>query len=139
MSSISFDPFGKYLFVLLRNNHLEIYNTLNYQKQKTINLSPVNVKINPIREIRSGGWSPDYGNFVIPSLDDSRINISFNLSRKYDFQIRNVYMGHCSAISCCKFNPKLYKYNSDITKIFAMGDSTGNISIWRIGLSSTYP
>ena len=49
MSSLSFDPFGKYLFVLLRNNNLEIYNTLNFQKQKTINLSPVGYKVNPIR------------------------------------------------------------------------------------------
>ena len=75
---------------------------------------------------------------MIPSLDDSRINLAFNLSRKADFQIKNIYMGHCSAISCCKFNPKLFKFNGEITKIVAMGDSSGNISIWRVGLNKDY-
>ncbi len=83
---------------------------LNYEKYKSVRLSPEGMKINPIKEIRVPSWSPDFSNFVCPSLDDSRINLAVNLSRTKDFKARNIFMGHCASISCCKFNPKLYKW-----------------------------
>jgi hypothetical protein len=70
---------------------------------------------------------------VCPSLDDSRINLAINLSRSKDFKAKNIFMGHCTSISCCKFNPKLYKWKGEVTSIVAMGDSAGNVSFWRVG------
>jgi hypothetical protein len=40
VSSISYDPFGKYLIILLRNNVLNVYNSTSFEKQKEIPLSP---------------------------------------------------------------------------------------------------
>lgn len=40
VSSISYDPFGKYLLVLIRSNVLYIYNSNSLAKIKEVELSP---------------------------------------------------------------------------------------------------
>ena len=66
------------------------------------------------------------------------MNVAINLSRTKDFKSKNIFIGHCTSISCCKFSPKLYKWNGEITAIVAMGDSAGNVSIWRVGSKTSY-
>eukprot|EP00919_Chromeraceae_sp_WS-2016_P000181 GHVR01000459.1.p3 GENE.GHVR01000459.1~~GHVR01000459.1.p3 ORF type:complete len:113 (-),score=3.06 GHVR01000459.1:1624-1962(-) len=110
MSSLSFDPFGKYILVLLRNNNLIIYNANSLLKIKQINLSPCLKDSLSIKENIIMSWSPDFNEFAIPSLNDKICPIAVNLSRKDHFSVKNIYLGHCSTIICCKFNPKLFNW-----------------------------
>lgn len=113
VSSISFDPFGKYLLLLIRNNVLLVYSSTSLTKIREVNLSPKAnslENINTVKEIRQMGWSPDFNELVCPSLDDSKIAIALRLSRNNNFGVRNIYFGHVSSISCAQFNPKLYDF-----------------------------
>ena len=112
--SISFDPFGKYLLLLLRNNILYIYNASSLSKVKEVPLSPNTNKkesINTVRDIRGMGWSPDFNYLVCPSLDDSKVSVAVNLSRSGGFRFKQGFLGHVSSISCAKFNPNLYEHD----------------------------
>ena len=135
VSGISFDPFGKYLVILLRNNVISVYNTSNLSKVKEIPLSPTDPhnNTNTVKEIRIMDWSPDFNHLICPSLDDSKVSLALNLSRNSGFKIRQAFLGHVSSLSCSSFNPNLYEFQGEVTSILALGDSHGVISLWRIG------
>ena len=108
---ISFDPFGKYLIVLLRNNVVIAYNSNDLTKMREVMLSPQASSKNnlfTVREIRTMSWSPDFNNLVCPSLDDSKVSLALNLCRSSGFKVGQAFLGHVSSISCAKFNPNLY-------------------------------
>lgn len=111
VSSISYDPFGKYLVLLLRSNIIYLYNSSSLSQIREIPLSP-NAKTlhnaNTVKELRVMTWSPDFTNLVCPSLDDSKIALALGFSRSNNFKVRQVFLGHVSSISCACFNPNLY-------------------------------
>ena len=134
--AISFDPFGKYLLLLLRNNILYVHNATSLEKIKEIPLSlNLNTKenISTVRETRVMDWSPDFNYFVCPSLDDNKVSLALNLSRSGGFRVKQAFLGHVSSISSVKFNPNLYEFNKEVCSILALGDSHGVVSIWRVG------
>jgi WD40 repeat protein len=136
ISSISYDPFGKYLLLLVRNNIVYIYNSISLGKVSEVALSPkaeTLENINTVKETRNMGWSPDFNYLVCPSLDDSRISLAINLCRSNNFKVQNVFYGHVSSISCAKFSPNLYEFEGQPTSIVAIGDSHGVVSLWRVG------
>lgn len=136
LSGMSYDPFGKYLLLLLRNNIVYVYNSSSLTKIREVLLSP---DASPSRnvtthvEVRTMGWSPDFNHLVCPSLDDNKIALAMDLCRTNNFKIRQVFLGHASSIICAQFNPNLYEYEGDITSILAIGDSCGVVSLWRVG------
>ena len=88
------------------------------------------------RPERKIAWSPDCAYIVCPSYEDVEIPIACVLSRKKDFELEACLAGPSSSISCIAFQEVIYK--DETTKsgycIFAMGDSEGNISIWRTNM-----
>lgn len=113
VSGISFDPFGKYLLLLLMNNIVYVYNSSNLSKVREVPLSPSadpNQNSNTVKEIRMMGWSPDFHHMVCPSLDDSKVSLALDLSRSGGFKVRQAFLGHVSSISCASFNPNLYEF-----------------------------
>ena len=109
--SISFDPFGKYLLLLLRNNILYVHNANSLEKVKEVALSPgasEKESIATVKENRIMSWSPDFNFLVCPSLDDNKVSLAINISRGGGFRVKNVFFGHISSISSAKFNPTLY-------------------------------
>jgi WD40 repeat protein len=109
--AISYDPFGKYLLLLLRNNMVYLYNSSSLSKIREVPLSPEASpleNVNTVKELRVMGWSPDFNHLVCPSLDDSKVAVALNFSRNNSFKVRQAFLGHVSSISCSRFNPNLY-------------------------------
>lgn len=134
----NFDPFGKYIVVLLLGNALELYDAHTLDKIRSINLAETKNDVPTLRDHRLGDWSPEYGFFVCPNLNDSRLPIALVFDRNRNFNIKEILIGHQATISCAKFNPNVYEFESDTTFILAVGDSSGCLSLWRIGKTKSY-
>lgn len=138
---LSFDPFGKYLLVLLRDNILQVYNSSSLALQHQVPLSPgasTGLNVSTVKDIRQLGWSPDFAHVLCPSLDDSCVSLSLSLSRSNQFGVRQAFFGHVSSISGGQFSPNLYRFEGEVTSILALGDSHGVVSLWRVGSTKVY-
>lgn len=114
VAAISYDPFGKYLLILVHSNILYVYNCTSLAKLQEIPLSPSahpDKNISTVKEIRTMSWSPDFNYLVCPSIDDSKVSLAFALCRSANFKITYAFFGHASSISCASFSPILYEWN----------------------------
>ena len=138
--ALVWDPLDRYIAMLCFDNNVYIRKLSELGSvYKKVSL---NVKCKKFsdhltkRRERKISWSPDCSYIVCPSYEDFKeIPIACMLLRKSDFEVGYVLAGPTSSISCVAFQEQMYKNESNrsVYSIFAMGDSDGNISIWRTG------
>ena len=78
-------------------------------------------------------WSPDFTLLASPNLNDVKISTAIIFDRTKNFNVKNILIGHKTPINCMKFNPNIYETEGEKTYILAVGDSSGTLSIWKIG------
>lgn len=94
--------------------------------------------LNSVKEKRVMSWSPDYTLLACPNLNNMKLSTGIIFDRKKNFTVKNILVGHKTPINCLKFNPHIYEFEGEKTFILAVGDSTGTLSIWRIGTIKSY-
>ena len=94
--------------------------------------------INSVKDRRIMAWSPDFTLLAAPNLNDLKVSSTVVFDRKKNFTVKNILIGHRTPINCLKFNPHIYDFEGDKVFILAMGDSSGALSIWRIGTNKIY-
>jgi WD40 repeat protein len=133
-----FDPFGKYIAVLGVSNVLELYDTRTLDKLRSINLADSKHDVPSLRDKRPADWSPEYSLLAAPNLNDTRVPSTIIFDRNRNFLVRDILLGHPATISCLRFNPNIFEYQSDTTFILAIGDNSGCLSLWRLGKTNNY-
>lgn len=120
------------------NNILDLYDSRTLDKVKSINMAESKNDIPTSRDKRHADWSPQYSYFAVPNLNDSKLPTAIILDRNKNFSPKQIILGHQATISCLKFNPQVFEYEGDTTFILAIGDSSGCLSLWRIGKINSY-
>lgn len=128
----NFDPFGKYIVVLLKTNTIVFYDAQTLDPLQEISMACNERDPPPFKDRRVIDWSPDYGYVLVPNLNEFKVPIAVLFDRHSKFSVHMVISGHTYPITCIKFNPNIFEYEGKLTFIVAIGDASGCISVWRI-------
>ncbi len=105
---VNFDPFGKYIAVLMLKNNIDLYDASTLDKIRSIILAETKNDIPTLRDRRLADWSPEFSYFVCPNLHDSKTPTAVIFDRNKNFVTKDILIGHQSPISCAKFNPQAF-------------------------------
>ncbi|XP_031557389.1 protein HIRA-like [Actinia tenebrosa] len=138
VKGVTWDPVGKYLASQADDKTLRVWRTSDWQQETSVT-EPFTECSGTTHVLRLS-WSPD-GHYVVSAHAMNNSGPVAKILERDGWKSRMDFVGHRKAITCVRFNPKLFvkKVNGDSTRLkqyscCAIGCRDRSLSIWLTSL-----
>ncbi|KAM7452000.1 hypothetical protein ABFA07_000600 [Porites harrisoni] len=138
VKGIMWDPVGKYLASQSDDKSLRVWRTSDWQ-QETVVTEPF-AECSGTTHVLRLSWSPD-GHYVVSAHAMNNSGPVAKILERDGWKMKMDFVGHRKAITCVRFNPKLFvkKVGEDSSKLkqyscCAIGSRDRSLSVWLTSL-----
>ncbi|EDO37673.1 predicted protein [Nematostella vectensis] len=138
VKGVTWDPVGKYLASQSDDKTLRVWRTTDWQQETSVT-EPF-LECSGTTHVLRLSWSPD-GHYVVSAHAMNNSGPVAKILERDGWKTKMDFVGHRKAITCVRFNPKLFvkKVNGDSTRLkqyscCAIGCRDRSLSIWLTSL-----
>jgi len=138
VKGVTWDPVGKYLASQSDDKTLRVWRTSDWQ-QETIVTEPF-AECSGTTHVLRLNWSPD-GHYVVSAHAMNNAGPVAKILERDGWKMKMDFVGHRKAVTCVRFNPKLFvkKVSEDSARLkqyscCAIGSRDRSLSVWLTSL-----